>query len=77
MLLRTQGEEKGKMSEARSEETTAENFSKVMKDIIIPQIQEASQIPRRINKKRSTLRHTVKRKKKKKTADKPKMKRKS
>lgn len=60
MLLRAQGEERWKMSEAIFEEITAENFSKVMKDIIIPQIQEALQIPSRINKKRSTLRHVVK-----------------
>ena len=57
MLLRAQGEERGKMSGAIFEEITAENFPKVIKDIIIPQIQEALQIPSSINKKRSTLRH--------------------
>lgn len=59
-LLRAQREERGNMTEAIFEEITAENFPKVMKDIIIPQIQEALQIPSRINKKRSTPRTMAK-----------------
>lgn len=40
-LLRAQREERENMTEAICEEITAENFPKVMKDIIITQIQEA------------------------------------
>lgn len=46
VLLRAQGEERGKMSGAIFEEITAENFPKVMKDIIMPQIQEGLTNPK-------------------------------
>ena len=52
------GEEKEGTAEKALKEITAENFPKLAKDINL-QIQEAEQIPKKINSKKSTPRHIM------------------
>ena len=53
-----EGKEREKGPEKIFEEIIAENFPNMGKEVI-NQVQEAHRVPRRINPRRNTMRHTV------------------